>query len=158
MSQSIAVDGLGGGFVDDQLGMRLAVRRLARKWHPVMFPETTSDAPSLLVNPATPPGRAVARGLVAPDTLFGAEAVNDAPMQVPLLDPGMRDGLLDGSIPWGPDTTPPGSVDHVQVLDDLPSGHTNRAASGLSVVAVVAAVWVAVAVAITARLVVGVIT
>jgi hypothetical protein len=106
ISQSIAVDGLGGGFVDDQLGMRLAVRRLARKWHPVMFPETSSDAPGLLVNPATPPGRGVARGLVAPDTLFGAEAVNDAPMQVPLLDPVVRDGLLDGSIPWGTTTTP----------------------------------------------------
>ncbi len=102
ISQSVAVDGLGGGFVDEQLGMRLAVRRLARKWHPVMYPETASDAPGLLVNPATPAGRAVARGLTAPDTLFGAEAVNDAPMQVPLLAPEMRDGLLDGSIPWGP--------------------------------------------------------
>jgi len=115
VSQSIAVDGLGGGFVDDQLGMRLAVRRLARKWHPVMFPESPSDAPGLLVNPATPPGRAVARGLTAPDTLFGAEAVNDAPMQVPLLAPEMRDGLLDGSIPWGPTTSMapvPELVDH----------------------------------------------
>jgi len=113
ISQSVAVDGLGGGFVDDQLGMRLAVRRLARKWHPVMFPETASDAPGMLVNPATPPGRAVARGLMAPDTLFGAEAVNDAPMQVPLLDPETRDGLLDGSIPWGPatDTEPETELD-----------------------------------------------
>ncbi len=27
-------------------------------------------------------------------------------MQVPLLGPEMRDGLLDGSIPWGPTATP----------------------------------------------------
>jgi hypothetical protein len=107
VSQSVAVDGLGGGFVDDNLGLRVGVRRLARKWHPVMFPETGSDAPSLLVNPATPPGRAVARGLVAPTTVFGAEAVNDAPMQIPLLDPDVRDGLLDGSILWGPTAEPP---------------------------------------------------
>ena len=106
VSQSPAVEGLGGGFVDDQLGFRVGVRRLSRKWHPVMFPETTSDAPSLLVNPATPAGRAVARGLVAPDTLFGAEAVNDAPMQIPFLSAEMRDGLLEGWIPWGPDAAP----------------------------------------------------
>jgi hypothetical protein len=138
VSQSIAVDGLGGGFVDDQLGMRLGVRRLARKWHPIMFPETTSDAPSLLVNPATPPGRAVARGLLAPETLFGAEAVNDAPMQVPLLDPETRDGLLDGSIPWGPngaaDTPALSVVDHASA----PSGHLR---AGWMIPAVVAVLW-----------------
>ena len=137
VSQSIAVEGLGGGFVDDQLGMRLAVRRLARKWHPVMFPETASDAASLLVNPATPPGRAVARGLVAPDTLFGAEAVNDAPMQIPLLDPDTRDGLLDGSIPWGPDAEPSPVSPAVVAAPEPADGDR----SWWLVPAVVAAIW-----------------
>jgi len=159
-SQSIAVDGLGGGFVDDQLGMRLAVRRLARKWHPVMFPETSSDAPSLLVNPATPAGRAVARGLVAPDTMFGAEAVNDAPMQVPLLDKAMRTGLLDGTIPWGPDAAPeqvgPVLVDQAPAEPGTVIDTGSRAT--LAALTAVVALWgavVALVLVVTARAVLG---
>jgi hypothetical protein len=156
VSQSIAVDGLGGGFVDDQLGMRLAVRRLARKWHPVMFPETDSDAPSLLVKPATPPGRAVARGLVAPDTVFGAEAVNDAPMQVPLLDAGTRDALLDGSIPWGPEVPP----DRREEVDDTapPSAVDRDRRAAWTMPLAIAAIWLLVLVILAGRLLNGVLS
>jgi hypothetical protein len=156
VSQSIAVDGLGGGFVDDQLGMRLGVRRLARKWHPIMFPETDSDAPSFLVNPATPPGRAVARGLVAPDTVFGTEAVNDAPMQVPLLDPATRTGLLNGEIPWGPLTEPNRLVPVSDTSPDPGRNSVDRGRASWAVPAVVAAVWLLVVVVVSARLAAGV--
>jgi hypothetical protein len=85
LSQSPSVDSVGGGFCQEQLGMRLAVRFLDRKWHPVVFPDSEADL-SLLVNAATPPGRAIGRGLIAPGTRFGSEDVQDAPLHLPLLD------------------------------------------------------------------------
>jgi hypothetical protein len=156
VSQSIAVEGLGGGFVDDQLGMRLAVRRLSRKWHPVMFPETDSDAPSLLVNPATPPGRAVARGLVAPDTIFGSDAVNDAPMQVPLLDAAIRDGLLSGEIPWGPNAAaqPNTPGDYAPV----PATELDQPRSGWALPLTVALVWLVVVLVLVVSLILEVLS
>jgi hypothetical protein len=144
VTQSANVESLGGGFAAEQLGMVCAVRSLPRKWWPVVFPETTADV-SLLANPVTKPGRAVARGLATPETLFGAVAVNDAPMQLPLMDDATRDGLLDGSIPWGPQPDP-------EPLDELtsslePSVPAEPVRPLVTAVVVVSVVWLVVLVA-----------
>lgn len=99
LTQSPYVDTLGGGFAMGQIGFWLCVRKLDRKWLATVFPDTTSEAPKrVLLNPATPPGRGVARGVATPDNAFGAVAVNDAPVQVAYLDDDHRQALLDGTI------------------------------------------------------------
>lgn len=85
LTQSPEVDALGGGFAARQLGMRLAIRSLDSTFYAKVFPHSVADL-SLLSNGATPPGRAIGRGLIAPETRFGTSDVQDAPLQVAFLD------------------------------------------------------------------------
>jgi hypothetical protein len=95
LTQSPYVDTLGGGFAMAQIGFWLCVRKLDRKWLATVFQDSSSEAPKrILLNPLTPPGRGVARGVTTPDNAFGAEAVNDAPVQVAYLDDEQRSALL----------------------------------------------------------------
>jgi hypothetical protein len=137
VTQSANVESLGGGFAAEQLGMVCAVRSLPRKWWPVVFPETTSDI-TLLANPTTVPGRAVARGLATPKTLFGSVAVNDAPMQLPLMDDATRDALLDGSTAWG---VPADVVEAVELTPVVEAAPVERLRPGVVIAACGAALW-----------------
>jgi hypothetical protein len=110
LTQSPYVDTLGGGFAMSQIGFWLVVRKLDRKWLATVFQDSTSEAPRrVLLNPATPPGRGVARGVKTPDNAFGAEAVNDAPVQVAYLDDDQRQALLSGTLKILPRSAPAGS-------------------------------------------------
>ena len=99
LTQSPYVDTLGGGFAMSQIGFWLVVRKLDRKWLATVFQDSSSEAPKrVLLNPVTPPGRGVARGVKSPDNAFGSDAVNDAPVQVAYLTDDERQALLTAAL------------------------------------------------------------
>lgn len=101
-TQSPYADTLATGFVQDQIHLWYTVRKLQPKWLATVYGQSESVNPKKLVSGDLPQGRAVVRGVTAPDNPFGEEAVRDGLMQVAHLDPddpddeAVRELLLSG--------------------------------------------------------------
>lgn len=113
LTQSPYADTLGSGFVVDQIHLWWSIRKLAAKWLATAYGQSESTNPKKLIDGTLPKGRAVVRGVTAPDNPFGQEAVRDGMMQVAYLDPDdpddevVRRALLNGDpVTFTPPDTP----------------------------------------------------
>lgn len=123
MTQSPYAETLGTGFIRDQIHLWWTIRKLSANWLSTAYGQSESINPKKLVDGRLPRGRAVVRGVTAPDNPFGDEAVRDGLMQSTRVSDEVREAMLSQAVEVvvaaaEPDPDP--DVVVIGLADDLP--------------------------------------